>query len=118
MQTDPGQRLALVTAYEALEMSGWVPNRTPSTQLERIGTFYGQTSDEYKEQNMGQEVGTYYIPGGIRAFGPVSKIFFFENSIPSRTTLNAHVLDARVGLTTTSSLVAQRTMLIQLARRV
>ena len=72
MQTDPGQRLALVTAYEALEMSGYVPNRTPSTQLERIGTFYGQTSDEYKEQNMGQEVGTYYIPGGIRAFGPVS----------------------------------------------
>ena len=72
MQTDPGQRLALATAYEALEMSGYVPNRTPSTQLDRIGTFYGQTSDEYKEQNMTQEVGTYFIPGSIRAFGPVS----------------------------------------------
>ena len=75
MQTDPGQRLALATAYEALENSGYVPNRTPSTQLDRIGTFYGQTSDEYKEQNMAQDVGTYFIPGGIRAFGPVCRSF-------------------------------------------
>ena len=71
LQTDPGQRLALATAYEALEMSGYVPNRTPSTQLDRIGTFYGQTADEYKEQNMSQDVGTYFMPGSIRAFGPV-----------------------------------------------
>ena len=70
-QTDPGQRLALVTAYEALEMSGFVPNRTPSTQLDRIGTFYGQVVDEYKEQNMAQEIGTHFIPGGIRSFAPV-----------------------------------------------
>ena len=74
LQTDPGQRLALATAYEALEMSGYVPNRTPSTQLERIGTFYGQTADEYKEQNMSQDVGTYFMPGSIRAFGPVSTL--------------------------------------------
>lgn len=71
LQTDPGQRLALATAYEALEMAGYVPNRTPSAQLDRVGTFYGQTSDEYKEQNMTQDVGTYFIPGSIRAFGPV-----------------------------------------------
>ena len=73
-QTDPGQRLALVTAYEAMEMAGYVPNRTPATNIDRIGTFYGQTSDEYKEQNMAQDVGTYFIPGGIRAFGPVSNL--------------------------------------------
>lgn len=72
LQTDPGQRLALVTAYEALEMAGFVPNRTPSTQLSRIGTFYGQTVDEYKEQNMPQAIDTYFIPGSLRAFGPVS----------------------------------------------
>ncbi|KAL8787344.1 MAG: hypothetical protein Q9195_007803 [Heterodermia aff. obscurata] len=70
LQTDPGQRLALVTAYEALEMAGFVPNRTPSTQLSRIGTFYGQTVDEYKEQNMPQAIDTYFIPGSLRAFGP------------------------------------------------
>ena len=62
-QTDPMQRLALVTAYEALEMSGYVPNRTPSSKLDRIGTFYGQTSDDWREINAAQEVDTYFITG-------------------------------------------------------
>lgn len=71
LQTEPGQRLLLTTAYEALEMAGFVPNRTASTQLERIGSFYGQTVDEYKEQKMPQDIGPYFIPGSLRAFGPV-----------------------------------------------
>jgi iron transport multicopper oxidase len=71
LQTDPMQRLALVTAYEALEISGYVPNRTRSTALNRIGTFYGQTSDDYRDVNSSQDIGTYFITGGIRAFGPV-----------------------------------------------
>ncbi len=54
-QTDPMQRMALTTAYEALEMSGYVPNRTPSTRLDRIGTFYGQTSDDWREINAAQK---------------------------------------------------------------
>jgi acyl transferase domain-containing protein len=62
-QTDPMHRLALITAYEALEMSGYVPNRTPSTKLDRIGTFYGQTSDDWREIQDGQNVQTYFIPG-------------------------------------------------------
>ena len=69
-QTDPMQRMALTTAYEALEMCGYVPNRTPSTRLDRIGTFYGQTSDDWREINAAQEVDTYFITGGVRAFGP------------------------------------------------
>ncbi|KAJ0107608.1 hypothetical protein J7T55_007799 [Diaporthe amygdali] len=48
-QTDPMQRLALVTAYEALEKAGYVANRSASTSLSRIGTFYGQASDDYRE---------------------------------------------------------------------
>lgn len=72
LQTDPMQRLALVTAYEALEMSGYVPGRTRSTALDRVGTFYGQTSDDYRDVNSAQDIGTYFITGGIRAFGPVS----------------------------------------------
>lgn len=63
-QTDPMQRMALATAYEALEMSGYVPNRTPSTKLDRVGTFYGQTSDDWREINAAQEVDTYFITGG------------------------------------------------------
>lgn len=42
LQTDPMQRLAIVTAFEALERSGYVANRTASTDLHRVGTFYGQ----------------------------------------------------------------------------
>lgn len=82
-QTDPMQRLAILTAYEALEMSGYVPNRTPSTQLDRVGTFYGQTSDDWRETNASQNIDTYYIPGGIRAFGPGRINYFFGFSGPS-----------------------------------
>ena len=73
-QTDPMQRLAITTAYEALEMSGYVANRTASTKLDRIGTFYGQTSDDWREINEAQDIDTYFITGGVRAFGPVSNI--------------------------------------------
>ena len=83
LETDPGQRLALVTAYEALEESGFVPNRTPSSDLQRIGTFFGQVADEYKEQNMSQNVGTYFIPGSMRAFAPGRINHFFKFGGPA-----------------------------------
>ncbi|EEY14472.1 conidial yellow pigment biosynthesis polyketide synthase [Verticillium alfalfae VaMs.102] len=82
-QTDPMQRMALTTAYEALEMSGYVPNRTASTRLDRIGTFYGQTSDDWREINAAQEVDTYFITGGVRAFGPGRINYHFGFSGPS-----------------------------------
>ena len=82
-ETCPMQRLALVTAYEALERSGYVANRTSSTNLSRISTFYGQSSDDYHESNTAQEVGTYFIPGGNRAFGPGRINYFFKFSGPS-----------------------------------
>ena len=82
-QTDPMQRLAIVTAYEALERSGYVANRTASTKLERIRTFYGQASDDYREVNTAQEISTYFIPGGCRAFGPGRINYFFKFAGPS-----------------------------------
>lgn len=82
-QTDPMQRLALVTAYEALERAGYVANRTSATNLHRIGTFYGQASDDYREVNTAQEISTYFIPGGCRAFGPGRINYFFKFSGPS-----------------------------------
>ena len=69
-QTDPQQRLMLLATYEALEMAGYTPNGTPSINGQRIGTFIGQTSDDYREVNAGQEIDNYFITGGIRAFGP------------------------------------------------
>jgi monodictyphenone polyketide synthase len=82
-QTDPMQRLALVTAYEALERAGYIANRTAATDLRRIGTFYGQASDDYREVNTGQHISTYFIPGGCRAFGPGRINYFFKFSGPS-----------------------------------
>ncbi|KAI9739232.1 MAG: Type I Iterative PKS [Cirrosporium novae-zelandiae] len=82
-QTDPMHRLALVTAYEALERAGYVSNRTLSTDLRRVGTFYGQASDDYREVNTAQEIGTYFIPGGCRAFAPGRINYFFKFSGPS-----------------------------------
>jgi iterative type I PKS product template protein len=82
-QTDPMGRLALTTAYEALEMSGYVPNRTPSTKLARIGTFYGQTSDDWREINAAENIDTYFITGGVRAFAPGRINYYFKFSGPS-----------------------------------
>lgn len=64
-QTDPLRRLMLSTAYEAMEMAGTVPGRTPSTKADRKGTSYGQTSDDWREINAAQDIDTYFISGGI-----------------------------------------------------
>jgi iterative type I PKS product template protein len=82
-QTDPMQRLMLSTGYEAMEMAGIVPDRTPSTKKDRIGTFYGQTSDDWREVNAAQDIDTYFISGGVRAFGPGRLNYFFKFSGPS-----------------------------------
>ncbi|KAL4957638.1 hypothetical protein BDW69DRAFT_180424 [Aspergillus filifer] len=82
-QMDPVQRLTLITAYEALEMAGIVAGRTPSTQNNRIGTFYGQAGDDWREVNSGQDIDTYFIPSGIRAFTPGRVNYHFKFSGPS-----------------------------------
>lgn len=82
-QADPAQRLALLTAYESLEMAGFVPDRTPSSQRHRVGVFYGTTSDDWREVNSGQNIDTYFIPGGNRAFIPGRINYFFKFSGPS-----------------------------------
>ncbi|KAL2002415.1 hypothetical protein VTN02DRAFT_6839 [Thermoascus thermophilus] len=81
--TDPAQRLAITATYEALEMAGMVPNRTPSTQQDRIGVFFGVTSDDWREVNSAQNIDTYFIPGGNRAFVPGRISYFFRFSGPS-----------------------------------
>ncbi|KAJ5834965.1 hypothetical protein N7447_000991 [Penicillium robsamsonii] len=82
-QTDPMQRLALVTAYEALEMAGYVPNRTSSSNSKRVGTYYGQASDDWRELNASQNLGTYAVPGGVRAFANGRINYFFGFAGPS-----------------------------------
>ena len=84
-QTDPAQRLALLTAYEAMEMAGFVPGRTPTSQRDRVGVYYGMTSDDWREVNSSQDIDTYFIPGGIRAFVAGRINYFFKFSGPSVT---------------------------------
>jgi iterative type I PKS product template protein len=83
VQTDPAQRLLLLTTYEALEMAGYTPNGSPSYAGDRIGTFFGQTLDDYREANAGQDIEMYYVTGGIRAFGPGRLNYHFKWEGPS-----------------------------------
>lgn len=85
-QTDPMHRLALVTVYEALEQAGYAPNRTPSTNLQRIGTWYGMASDDWREFQASQNIGTYAVPGTERAFANGRVNYFFKFGGPSFST--------------------------------
>ncbi|KAL8717163.1 MAG: hypothetical protein Q9225_005573 [Loekoesia sp. 1 TL-2023] len=82
-QVDPAQRIALLTAYEAMEQAGIVPGATPSTQKDRVGVFYGVTSNDWMETNSAQNIDAYHIPGGNRAFIPGRINYFFNFSGPS-----------------------------------
>lgn len=77
-QIDPAQRIALMTAYEAIEQAGIVPDATPSTRRDRVGVFYGVTSNDWMETNSAQKIDTYFIPGGNRAFIPGRINYFFK----------------------------------------
>ena len=83
LQVDPAQRLALLTAYEALEQAGIVTDRTTSTQRDRIGVCYGVTSNDWMETNSAQNIDAYFIPGGNRAFIPGRINYHFKLSGPS-----------------------------------
>jgi iterative type I PKS product template protein len=81
-QVDPAQRLALMTAYEALEDGGIVPGAR-STQRDRVGVAFGVTSNDWMETNSAQNIDTYMIPGGNRAFIPGRINYAFKFSGPS-----------------------------------
>ncbi|KAF2230550.1 ketoacyl-synt-domain-containing protein [Viridothelium virens] len=84
-QVDPAQRIALLTAAEALEHAGIVPGRTQSTQKDRVGVYFGSTSNDWMETNSAQDIDTYFIPGGNRAFIPGRINYHFKFSGPSYT---------------------------------
>ncbi|KAH8730335.1 hypothetical protein GQ44DRAFT_747268 [Phaeosphaeriaceae sp. PMI808] len=84
-QVDPAQRIALLTASEALEQAGIVPGRTSSTQKDRVGVYFGSTSNDWMETNSAQNIDTYFIPGGNRAFIPGRINYHFKFSGPSYT---------------------------------
>lgn len=82
-QIDPASRLALMTAYEAMENAGFVPGATRSTQKHRVGVAFGVTSNDWMEVNSAQNIDTFFIPGGCRAFIPGRINYVFNLSGPS-----------------------------------
>jgi acyl transferase domain-containing protein len=82
-QIDPSQRIALMTAYEAIEQAGMVPNATSSTRPDRVGVFFGVTSNDWMETNSAKAIDTFFIPGGNCAFIPGRIDYFFKFSGPS-----------------------------------
>lgn len=58
---DPAQRIALMCATEALEEAGIVPGRTPSTQHNRVGVYFGVTSNDWMETNSAQNVDSKHV---------------------------------------------------------
>ena len=79
-QTDPMQRLMLMTAYEALEVAGYSAEDLTNNLF---GTYYGQSSDDWREVNAGQQIDIFHITGGNRAFGPGRVSYFFGWEGPS-----------------------------------
>ncbi|KAK5630376.1 hypothetical protein RRF57_006091 [Xylaria bambusicola] len=81
-QTDPMQRLMLLTAYEALEAAGYY-DAGDSSSRPKNGTFYGVAGDDYRQANSSQDVDINYITGGTRAFGPGRVSYYFGWEGPS-----------------------------------
>ena len=67
-------------------MAGYTPNGSPSYAEERIGTFFGQTLDDYREANASQDIEMYYVTRGIRAFEPGRLNYYFKWKGPSYCT--------------------------------
>ncbi|KAL8709008.1 MAG: hypothetical protein Q9220_006217 [cf. Caloplaca sp. 1 TL-2023] len=104
-QTDPGQRLLLMTTYEALEMAGYSPDAP--TDRRRIGTYFGQTIDDWREHNAAQDIDLYYVTGNIRAFGPGRVNYHFKWEGPSMS-LDTACSSSSVAIQTACSALSSR----------
>ncbi|OPB46686.1 PKS Non Reducing Fungal PKS Clade II-III [Trichoderma guizhouense] len=69
-QMDPVHRILLMCSYEALQMAGYSPEATSSTNRNRIATYFAQAGDDYRECNANQDIDLFLIQGGARAFAP------------------------------------------------
>ena len=77
-QMDPLHRLLLMSSYEALEMAGYTPNGSVSTDGKRVATYMGQATDDWRTINECQGVDIYYVPGAARAFTPGRLNYHFK----------------------------------------
>jgi acyl transferase domain-containing protein len=69
-QMDPIQRLLLMTGYEALESAGYSKDATLATESNRIATYFGQASEDWRDILNNDDIDIYYVPSLSRPFGP------------------------------------------------
>lgn len=67
---DPVQRLLLMTSYEALESAGYSRDATLATESNRIATYFGQASEDWRDILNNNDIDIYYVPSLSRPFGP------------------------------------------------
>ncbi|KAM0147236.1 hypothetical protein ACHAPG_010711 [Botrytis cinerea] len=78
LQMDPLQRLLLLCTYEALEKAGYARDSSTSTHPSKIGTYFGQTVDDWKDINAQMGIDTHYLPSLDRAFHPGRVAHYFK----------------------------------------
>ncbi|KAK4061584.1 uncharacterized protein Triagg1_10293 [Trichoderma aggressivum f. europaeum] len=105
MQMDPVQRLLMMCTHEALQMAGYTPDASLSTNRMRIATYFGQTSDDWREANASQNVDIYYIPGTTRSFAPGRLNYHYKWGG------GHYVVDSACASSTTAILMAYRALL-------
>jgi iterative type I PKS product template protein len=96
MQLDPVARLALTTTHEALEMAGYYPGATPSTNPDRVATFFGITGMDWTENLHQQGLDIYAVSSIAKAFiaGRINYTYKFGRG--------CYVLDAACASSTTA----------------
>ena len=75
---DPLQRLLLMTSYEALESAGYSKDATLATESNRIATYFGQASEDWRDILNNDEIDIYYVPSLSRPFGPSRLGYYYK----------------------------------------
>jgi acyl transferase domain-containing protein len=79
----PNQRLLLMVSYEALQRAGYSRDGTLSTTSNRIATYFGQTTDDWRDVSYSRGIDIYYIPGLLRSFAPGRLNYHYKWEGPS-----------------------------------
>ncbi|KAM0716792.1 hypothetical protein Q7P37_008237 [Cladosporium fusiforme] len=68
---DPGHRMFLMSAYEALETAGYSNGHTKATDPRKVSIFFAQCNDDWRIASHDVKgCDSYTLPGTARAFGP------------------------------------------------
>ncbi|PSN64200.1 ketoacyl-synt-domain-containing protein [Corynespora cassiicola Philippines] len=83
VQMDPGHRLFLMAAYEAVEMAGYSRGRFAAPEDGRIATFFGQSGDDWRDVVHSSGGDAFSLGGVQRSFGPGRVNFSMQWSGPA-----------------------------------